>query len=230
MDYFGGAVAEALKLVLDFDPEVYRAVGTSLGVSLSAVLAAALVAMPLGLVVALNRFPGKRLLRQTLNTLMALPTVVVGLFFYGLLSRRGLLGEWGLLYTPVAMIIGQGVLILPIIWNLTITSVEGADKRLVPTCRALGASIPQQAWIVLGEVRFGIIAAVVTGFGRAIGEVGIAMMLGGNIEGYTRTMTTAIALQTSQGAFELALALGVLLLVIAFLINWLLNGLQRKVR
>jgi len=159
---------------------------------------------------------------------MALPTVVVGLLLYGLLSRQGAFGEWGLLYTTSAVIIGECLLIIPIIWNLSISAVNAADPRLATTCRGLGANRFQLASIYLTELRYGFISAVVVGFGRAIGEVGIAMMVGGNIEGFTRTMTTAIALETSKGEFELALALGCLLLVVAFAVNGCFQYLQRQ--
>lgn len=202
-------------------------VWTSVHISIVAVVVAAIIAIPLGLIVAINDFPGKGLLLQSLNTLMALPTVVVGLLLYGLMSRRGLLGDLGLLYTPTAVIIGECLLIIPIIWNLSITATQSADSRLVTTCQSLGANRRQQAVIFLSELRFGFMAAVVVAFGRAIGEVGIAMMLGGNIQGFTRTMTTAIALETSKGEFELALALGILLLLVAFVVNGCFQLLQR---
>ncbi|MCS3904119.1 tungstate transport system permease protein [Methylohalomonas lacus] len=227
MDFFLQALAAAFNLIISLDIEVYQVVWTSIFISLLATLAAAVISVPLGLLVGLTRFPGKDFLQHSLNTLMALPTVVVGLILYGMLSRRGPAGDWGLLFTPTAMVIGQCILIVPIIWNLSIAAVNGADPRLALTCRSLGATGWQQAWIYLREVRFGFLAAIVMGFGRAIGEVGVAMMLGGNIEGYTRTMTTAIALETSKGEFEFALALGIVLLAVAFTANALLSRFQR---
>lgn len=226
MDYFSEALGAALALIFGFDPDVYAVVRTSLYISFAAVLLAALPGIPLGILVALREFPGKRLLQQVLNTLMALPTVLVGLILYGLLTRQGALGELGLLYTTTAIIIGETALILPIIWNLSIAAAVGADARLLPTCQALGASLTQQGIIYMNEVKFALAAALVAGFGRAIGEVGIAMMLGGNIEGFTRTMTTAIALETSKGEFEFALALGLLLLATAFLVNFIVQRFQ----
>lgn len=227
MEYFAQALISAIKLILRFEPEVMIVVWTSIRISLVAVILASVISIPLGFVVALNNFSGKRLLLQILNTLVALPTVVIGLLLYGMLSRQGPLGDWSLLYTPTAMIIGQCVLIIPIIWNLSITAAAGADPRLVATCRALGASQFQQGVLFFNEVRFAVMAAVVMGFGRAIGEVGIAMMLGGNIDGFTRTMTTAIALETSKGEFEFALALGLVLMLVAFVVNGLLQRFQR---
>ena len=230
MDYFLAAGLAALRLIVSFDAEVWRIVTTSLLVSLSAVAIAAVPGIALGVATALWRFPGRPIVRHGLNALMAVPTVVVGLVLYGLLSRRGPLGEYGLLFTPSGMVVGQAVLVLPIIWNLVITAVESTDPRLALTCRLLGASTTQQACLFVSEARIAILSAIVMAFGRAIGEVGVAMMLGGNIAGYTRIMTTAIALETSKGEFELALALGVLLLAVALLVNGALGMLARPPR
>lgn len=226
MEYLLESVVSAIKLILSFDSSVFIVVWTSIRISVVAVVLASLFSVPMGLLVALNSFPGKRFLLQSLNTLVALPTVVVGLLLYGILSRQGPMGSLGLLYTPTAMVIGQCVLIIPVIWSLAVTAANSADPRLSETCRALGASKVQQGALFLNEARFAIMAAVVMGFGRAIGEVGIAMMLGGNIEGFTRTMTTAIALETSKGEFEFALALGIVLLAVAFVVNGLLQRFQ----
>lgn len=227
MGYFSEATAAALGLVFSFDKEVYAVAWASLRISITAVVLAAALGVPLGILTVLKDFPGKQLLQHLLNTLMALPTVVVGLFLYGLLTRQGPLGELGLLYTTTAIIIGQTVLILPIVWNLSIAAARSADPRLLPTCQALGASTLQQGMLCVQEVKFGLAAGLVAGFGRAIGEVGIAMMLGGNIEGFTRTMTTAIALETNKGEFEFALALGLLLLATAFLANFMAQRFSR---
>lgn len=228
MDYFFASLWAACKLVAGFDPAIYCIVWTSLYISLSATLLAALPAVPLGVLVGLAEFRGKALLQQMLHTLMAMPTVMIGLIFYGLLSRRGPLGELGLLYTPTAVILGEACLILPIIMNLTLVAVQSADVRLLPTLLSLGARFHQLLFWVARELRFGIVAAVAMGFGRAIGEVGTAMMLGGNIQGLTRTMTTAIALETSKGEFELGLALGIVLLLIAFAVNGAVRSLERR--
>lgn len=224
MDYFSQALSVALNLIFQFDPAVWLVVWISLKISLLAVVISSAFAIPLGTLVALNKFPGKQFLQQLLNTLMAVPTVVIGLILYGLLSRQGVLGEFGILYSLWAVVMGECLLIFPIILNLTITAIHSSDSRLIPTLLTLGANRWQLMLMVLSETRFAVIAAVVTGFGRAIGEVGAAMMLGGNIEGVTRTMTTAIALETSKGEFESGLALGLLLLTIAFIVNF---GLQR---
>lgn len=227
MTYFIDSLIAALELITSFNSNIYQTVGTSVSISLIASLIAAIIAIPAGVFMALNSFTGKNVLQHLLNTLMAMPTVVIGLLLYGLFSRLGPLGHWGLLYTPTAIIIAEAILIFPIMMNLSITAVNSADPRLKPTLISLGAGQLSLAWNVIISTRFAILAAVITGFGRAIGEVGAAMMLGGNIEGFTRTMTTAIALETSKGEFELGLALGLLLLIIAFILNFILSWLHR---
>lgn len=157
-----------------------------------------------------------------------MPTVMIGLILYGLLNRRGPFGEYELLYTQTAVIIGEACLIFPIIMNMTMVGVQSADRRLVNTLKMLGASPIDQIFPIISELRFILLTAIITGFGRAIGEVGAAMMLGGNIQGSTRTITTAIALETGKGDFEMGLALGILLLSIAFLINLALQMLPAK--
>ena len=228
--FFLDAIISSFNLILDIDAALFNIVITSLKVSFTAVFIASLIGIPLGIIVALNEFGGKKLLMISLNTLMALPTVVIGLILYGILNRQGLLGDMALLYTPAAIITGLCILVIPIIWNLTISAVSSTDPRLANTCKSLGATQTQRVFIYISETRFALITAIVTGFGRAIGEVGIAMMLGGNIQGFTRTMTTAIALETSKGAFEFALALGIVLLFVAFFINILLQYFQLKIR
>jgi len=227
MDYFTNSLIAALGLVSSLDADIYQIVLTSVFISLVASAIAAFLAVPAGVLMALHQFRGKQILQHLLNTLMAMPTVVIGLLLYGMFSRLGPLGELGLLYTPTAVIIAEAILIFPIMMNLTITAVNSADPRLVPTLRSLGARTFAMTVQVIRSTRFAILAAIITGFGRAIGEVGAAMMLGGNIDGYTRTMTTAIALETSKGEFELGLALGIILLVIAFILNFLLSALNK---
>ena len=230
MNYFTESLIAALNLLLHLDADVWQIIITSVMISVIASLVAAVIGVPAGVMMAIHSFPGKNSLQHLLNTLMAMPTVVIGLLLYGLLSRMGPLGDWGLLYTPTAIIMAQAILILPIMMNLTITAVKGADPRLLPTLKSLGADRRQQTLQIMRTVRLAILIAVITGFGRAIGEVGAAMMLGGNIEGYTRTMTTAIALETSKGEFELALALGIVLLLLAFLLNFTLSALDKRIR
>jgi len=227
LDFLIKAFQSAWSLIFGFDAEVYFIVWTSVKVATSATLLASVVGVPVGLVLALRDFQGKPLVMVILNTLMALPTVAVGLLLYAFLSRRGPLGDLGLLFTPLGIALGLFVLALPTVVNLTLAAIRSADPRLFVTCKLLGATPIQQAWKILQETRFAVTAAIVVALGRVISEVGIAMMLGGNIKGFTRTMTTAIALETGKGEFELGLALGMILLMVAFGINAILFLLQR---
>jgi len=215
-------------MIINLNREVMDAVGTSLYTSFTAILIAAIFGIPCGAAIGMWTFPGKRLAVTLLNTLMALPTVVVGLLLFGLFSRQGPLGPLGLLFTPWAMIAGQVVLATPIVANYTLAAVTGADQRILPTAITLGAGRLRGAWQLLQEVRFGVMAAIVAGFGRVVAEVGVAMMLGGNIRGTTRTMTTAIAMETSKGEFAFGLALGIVLMSVALTINLFLNLVQQK--
>lgn len=227
MHYFGSSLQRALELITSFDPEVWMAIWTSLYTSCCSIAIATAIGVPCGLWLGLSSFRFKGVALTLLNTLMALPTVVVGLILFGLLSRQGLFGPIGLLFTPMAMIIGQVVLATPIVTNLVLAAVTGSDQRIFDTALTLGASHLQATKQLLHEIRFGITSAIVTGFGRVIAEVGVAMMLGGNIRNSTRTMTTAIALETSKGEFAFGLALGLVLLSVALMVNLLLNLLQR---
>jgi len=228
LGYWGDSLLTAFELILGFDREVRMAVWTSLYTSSCSIVIAALLGVPIGLWLGLNRFRGRQVMIALLNTLMALPTVVVGLLLFGLFSRQGPLGPLGLLFTPMAMIAGQMVLAAPIVANLVLAAVTGADQRIINTALTLGASRLQAAIQLLREIRFGVMAAVIAGFGRVIAEVGVAMMLGGNIRNSTRTMTTAIALETSKGEFAFGLALGIVLLSVALIVNLFLNALQQR--
>ncbi len=219
MSFIWEGIIRAFHLLSSLDPEVMGIVWVSLKVSGLATLFASLVGIPLGVSLAGRRFPLRQLVVTLLNTSMALPTVVVGLFVYALISRQGPLGGFDLLFTIPAMVIGEFLLILPIVSALSLAAAQGVDIRVRMTALSLGASPFQASISVMREARFGLMAAVVAGFGRAIAEVGSAMILGGNIKGFTRTMTTAIALETSKGEFALAIALGVILLLLAFGIN-----------
>ena len=199
--------------------EVFEVMGVSLRVSLAATGLATVVSVPLGFLLSVSEFRGKRTVVGVINTLMALPTVVVGLLVYILLSRSGAFGFLGILYTPTAIVVGQFILALPIITALTYAAASSVDARVRKTAESLGAGPSQAAWMVLKEARLGIVAAVIAGFGRVIAEVGSAVMVGGNIRGYTRTMTTTIALETSKGNFVLGITLGLILLVVALSIN-----------
>ena len=226
MDYISEGIFRAFQLIISFDPEVMEVILTSLRVSSSAILLASLVGVPLGILVGFKNFPGKRLVITVLNTLLALPTVVVGLLVYSFISRRGPLGFLDLLFTPNAMIIGQFILVSPIVISLTISAVQGIEGRIRETALTLGAKNWQVAVRTIIEARFAVLAAVITAFGRAIAEIGAAIILGGNIKGFTRTITTAIALEHSKGEFGFALALGVILLAVALVINVALQYLQ----
>ena len=228
MEFLADTLKTAFALIASLDREVVNAVITSLSVSLWSILFATLAGVPAGVAIGVTEFTGKRLIITVLNTLMALPTVVVGLAVYGMISRQGPLGELGLLFTPKAMIIGQTILAIPIVANYTFGTVKGADPRIVPTALTLGAGPLQSIRQLVLELRFGIMAAVIAGFGRVVAEVGVAMMLGGNIRGYTRTMTTAIAMETGKGEFALGLALGLILMGVALLVNLFLNILQQR--
>ena len=230
MDYISEGVSQAFRLIVSLDREMLSVVGVSLRVSSMAIGLACLAGIPLGLLIGVRDFFGKSLVVTLLNTLMALPTVAVGLVVYELLSRQGPLGVLGLLYTPKAMIIGQFILALPIIAALSLSATQAVDLRARRTALALGASRMQASWTIMREARFGILASVMAGFGRVIAEVGCAMMLGGNIKGYTRTMTTAITLETGKGKFGLGIALGIVLLLIAFTVNLFTQVLRSKMR
>jgi tungstate transport system permease protein len=212
------------------DPELYFIIYVSLKVSLLSTVIASLLGVPLGFLVAFNEFRAKRLTITVLNSLLALPTVVVGLLVYAFISRRGVIGMLDLLYTQKAMIIGQVILILPIVATLTIAAISRIDERYRTTAMTLGATPFQTAMAIFREARFSVVAAIVTAFGRVIAEVGISMMLGGNAKGFTRTMTTAMALEYDKGEFVLGVALGVVLLLVSFAMNIFLNMLQGRTR
>jgi tungstate transport system permease protein len=230
MNFFTDSLFSALTLMRDFDPELMEIVGVSLKVSLSSTLLAACLGIPLGFAVGIREFPGKRTVVTLLNTLLALPTVVIALFVYSFISRRGILGALDLLYTPKAIIIGQVLLILPVVATFTLSAISRIDARYRQTAMTLGATRFQTALVILREARFGIMAAVVAAFGRVISEIGISMMLGGNARGFTRTMTTAMALEYDKGEFVLAVALGLVLMSISLLVNVILNLFQGRGR
>ena len=226
MDYIIDAILGAARLIWSLDREIFTIAFFSLRIAASATVLAMVVGVPLAYAMATRDFPGKRAVLTLFNTLMALPTVVVGLFCYSFLSRRGPLGFLDLLFTPSGMIIGDVILALPLIIALTIVAVNAVDPRARLTARALGATSRQTSWRVLLDARYALVAAVLNGFGRVLAEVGAATILGGNIRGYTRTLTTAIALETSKGEFAFAMALGLILLTLALLVNLLLRRLQ----
>ena len=228
MDYLLDGIATALQLIVTLDAEVTHCTLVSLQVSAIAILLASLVGLPCSFLIGMYDFKGKKTVITLFNTLMAIPTVVIGLFVFSFISRQGPLGVLGLLFTPAAMVIGQFLLATPIVVALSYAAIQGIDPRVKMTALTLGARSHQVIITLLLEARFAIIAAVIAGFGRVIGEVGSAMMLGGNIRGYTRTISTAIALETSKGEFSLGLALGMILLSVALSVNIALRYLQHK--
>lgn len=230
MNFFADSLRSAILLIFTLNSELLEVISVSLKVSISSTMIAGIAGIPLGLFIALREFNGKRFVITCLNTLLAMPTVVVGLLVYTFISRKGILGPFELLYTQKAMIIGQVILIIPIIATYTISAVSRIDDRYRKTALTLGADALQTALIIMREARFGIVAAIIIAYGRVIAEVGISMMLGGNAKGFTRTMTTAMALDYDKGEFILSVALGMVLLFISFAVNIFLNYFQGKNR
>lgn len=228
MEYLWEGIQGAVLLLMSLDTEVFRIVLLSLRISLMATVLASLLGVPLGFLIGAHKFPLKSPTITLFNTLLSLPTVVVGLSLYSLLSKRGPFGPLDLLFTPTAMVIGQFILVTPIIVALSISAIQSMDPRVKITAMTLGAGPVRTALSIFSEARFALMAAVVAGFGRVIAEVGCAMMVGGNIKGYTRIITTAIALETAKGEFAFGLALGFILLFVAFSVNILFHYVQAK--
>lgn len=219
-------IIDAFNLILTLDPDLMKIVSLSFQVSGTAILISTALGVPLGASLGLKGERKTRLVSKLLYTLMGLPPVVAGLLIYLLLSRSGPFGVLGLLYTPTAMIIAQVTLALPIITGLTMVGIRSGGKAVEETARTMGADPLLRFWTVIRESRLAIFGAVVSGFGRVIAEVGAVMIVGGNIEGHTRVMTTAIVLESGKGNFELAIGLGLVLLILSFLINSLLYRFQ----
>ncbi|MCC6628990.1 MAG: ABC transporter permease [Chloroflexi bacterium] len=230
MDVLVDGVVDGLRLLLGGDPAVWSVTLLSLRVSLSATLICLAVGIPVGMALAMNRFPGRSLLISAVNTGMALPPVVAGLVVSILLWRSGPLGSLGLLYTPAAMIVAQVVIAGPIVIGLTIASIQQLNPRLRLQILALGASRSQMYWLLAREARLPLLAAVMAGFGAVISEVGASMMVGGNITNQTRVLTTAIVLEVNRGQFASAVALSVMLLALAFGVNLALTLVQQRRR
>ena len=228
MDVLVEGVREALRLLVVGDSEVWAILRLSLLVSVSGTAVALLLGVPAGVVLALTRFPGRQLLVSAVNTGMGLPPVVVGLFVTILLWRSGPLGGWEILYTPAAIIVAQAVIAAPIVTGVTIAAVQSVPAAFRLQLLALGASRIQMTWVVLQEARLSMLAAIMAGFGGVISEIGASLMVGGNIKGQTRTLTTAMVLETGKGNFDVAIALALLLLVLIFLVNWALTYLQQR--
>jgi tungstate transport system permease protein len=228
MDSLISGLTKAFSLILHLNPELFGIIFLSLKVSGLALVTATLLGLPVGAILGLSRFPGQSASVSMMNTLMGLPPVVVGLFVYLLLSRKGPLGFMGLLYSPPAMILAQTILAFPIVASLCHSAIVNIDPIIRQAATTLGATPGQVTITIIREARYGIMSAVIAAFGRVMAEVGAILIVGGNIAGYTRVMTTTIALETDKGNFELALALGIILLSISFVINSLLHGIQRK--
>ena len=228
MDLLLDGVRQALALLASGDAEIRAVLWLSLLVSSTATFVALLVGVPAGVVLALGRFPGRRLLISAVNAGMGLPPVVVGLFVSILLWRSGPLGALEILYTPAALIVAQAVIAWPIVTGITLAAVQNVPEAFRLQLKALGASRTQIAWVVLREARLPMLAAIMAGFGAVISEIGASLMVGGNIKGQTRTLTTAMVLETGKGNFDSAIALAVLLLVLIFLVNWGLTSVQQR--
>lgn len=228
MDFFSEGFSKAVALLLALDPETFSAVWATASVTALALAASLVLGLPLGFALGHFRFPGRRAARLFVDWMLSLPTVVIGLMVYGLFTSRGPLGEWGLLFTVPGMAVGLTVLGLPIIIAMTATAVESTDVRLTQTVLALGADRWQLLRATLLEARFAMALAAASAFGRIVSEVGIAMMVGGNIKWHTRTITTAIALETGKGEFATGIALGIVLMLVALAVNALVGLLRLR--
>jgi tungstate transport system permease protein len=230
MDLILEGIKKAFFLLISFDPEVIKITLLSLEVSGAATLISLVIGISVGVGVALSRFTGKRFIVSLINTGMGLPPVVVGLFVTIFLWRNGPLGFFGLLYTPTAMIIAQAVIATPIVMGITLAAIQQLPEKLRLQILALGATRFQMVWILIKEARLPLLAAVMAGFGGVISEVGASIMVGGNIKGYSRVLTTATVMETGRGNFDMAIALGVILLLMTYFVNLILTQIQQRER
>jgi tungstate transport system permease protein len=230
MDLILQGVLKAARLLLSLDREVLGITLLSLEVSGAATLVSLLVGISLGTLIALTRFPGKRLVVSMVNTGMGLPPVVVGLFVSIFLWRNGPLGFLGLLYTPAAIVLAQAIIATPIVMGITIGAMQNLPANLRLQILALGATRSQMIWMLIREARLPLMAGVMAGFGGVISEVGASIMVGGNVRGYTRVLTTATVMETGRGEFDVAIALSVILLLLTLLVNYLLTAIQQRER
>ena len=228
MDLIWDGLREAARLWAQGDAEVIAITLRTLAISAAATALALALGVPLGALLALRRFPGRGLIVAAVNTGLGLPPVVVGLVIVLLLWRSGPLGAFNLIYTPYAMVAAQFLLALPLVIGFSLTAIQALPSKLLEQMRALGANRVQMLWLIMRETRLGVLAAVMAGFGAAISEVGASMQVGGNLAGETRVLTTATVLETSRGNFELAIALGLILVVMAYLVNLALTTLQQR--
>jgi len=230
MDLILEGIKKAFWLLITFDPEVMGITLLSLQVSGIATLISLVIGISVGVTVALSRFFGKRIVVSLINTGMGLPPVVVGLFVSIFLWRNGPLGFLGILYTPLAMIIAQTVIAAPIVMGITLAAIQQLPQKLRLQILALGATRFQMVWILIKEAKLPLLAAVMAGFGGVISEVGASIMVGGNVKGYSRVLTTATVMETSRGNFDIAIALSIILLLLAYLINLILTHIQQRER
>jgi tungstate transport system permease protein len=230
MDLILDGIKKAFWLLVTLDPEVIGITWLSLKVSGIATLVSLVLGISVGSVIALTRFPGRRIAVSLVNTGMGLPPVVVGLFVSIMLWRSGPLGFLGILYTPTAIIVAQAVIATPIVMGITLAAMQQLPKKLRLQIFALGATRLQMVWILIKEAKLPLMAAVMAGFGGVISEVGASIMVGGNIMGYSRVLTTATVLETSRGNFDVAIALSIILLLLAFIINYVLTRIQQRER
>jgi tungstate transport system permease protein len=230
LDLIGQGIDKAFELVFGLDAEVWSITWLSLKISATATLVALLLGIPLGILLALARFPGRSVMVALVNTGMGLPPVVVGLFVSLFLWRSGPLGFLDLIYSPTAMIIAQVIIAAPIVAGLTLASFQSLDPKLSLQILGIGASRSQMLWLLCKEARLPLLAAVMAGFGGVVSEVGASMMVGGNIRGQTRVLTTATVLETGKGNFDVAIALSIILLMLTFAINFFLTRIQQRER
>ncbi|TAL39966.1 MAG: ABC transporter permease subunit [Spirochaetes bacterium] len=230
MDLILEGISKAFSLLISLDAELFAVVLLTLQISGSATLISLFLGMSAGTAVALNAFPGKRLVVSIINTGMGLPPVVVGLFVAIMLWRSGPLGFLGILYTPGAMVIAQSIIATPIIAGITLAAMQNLPDKLRLQILSLGATRAQMVWLLMKEARLPLLAAVMAGFGGVVSEIGASIMVGGNIKGYTRVLTTATVMETGRGNFDVAIALGLVLLALAFIINYFLTSVQQTGR
>lgn len=230
MELIFEGVWKAFHLLVTFDPEVMKITLLSLEVSGTATFISLLIGISIGTMVALAEFPGRRFVVSLINTGMGLPPVVVGLFVTIFLWRSGPLGFLGILYTPTAMVIAQAIIATPIVMGITLAAIQALPKDLRLQILSLGATRFQMVWILVKEARLPLLAAVMAGFGGVISEIGASIMVGGNIKGYSRVLTTATVMETSRGNFDIAIALSIILLLLAYLINLVLTQIQQRER
>lgn len=222
------ALLRAVELIVTRDPEVIGITVRSLWIAATSTTIASVICIPLAGLIQFHRFPGKRLLINLIQTFYSLPTVCIGLFVFVFISRAGPLGSFGLMFTPTAIIVGQVILIAPILLGLTFSALTGIDSSIKESALSLGANRLQVIWTIIKEARFSVVAAVIMGFGRAVSEVGAAIILGGNIRGFTRVLTTAISLETQKGELAFALALGIILICLSLVVNITMNLIQQR--